>query len=195
MFKIAGLVDTNNRFSEPIVNKICEGFSDSLGEIVDVGIHKTINTRFFYKKEFLLNDKSENKFIFNFGEYTILSIGELYNLKEIEKEHKLNLKTNYSTEVFLKSYIHFGENCLNKFNGGFSFVIWNNLTKELFLARDKIGLKTLFYYEYENGIIFSSDVNVLLNNPLVKNVVDKYGLKEIFFIENNNSYIYSKREF
>lgn len=182
MFKIAGLVDTNNRFSEPIVNKICEGFSDSLGEIVDVGIHKTINTRFFYKKESLLNDKNENKSIFNFGEYTILSIGELYNLKEIEKEYKLNLKTNYSTEVFLKSYIHFGENCLNKFNGGFSFVIWNNLTKELFLARDKIGLKTLFYYEYENGIIFSSDVNILLNNPLVKNVVDKYGLKEIFFI-------------
>lgn len=184
MYKIAGLVDINNRFSEPVVNKICEEFSDSSNEI-NVGIHKTINARFFYKKNSFLNEEKENKFIFNFGEYTILSIGELYNLKEIEKdlkECKSNLKNKYSTEVFLKSYIHFGKNCLNKFNGGFSFVIWNNLTKELFMARDKIGLKPLFYYEYENGIMFSSDVSILLNNPLVKNVIDENGLKEIFFI-------------
>ncbi len=116
---------------------------------------------------------------------TIVYNGELYNTKELRYE-LINAGYEFSslsdTEVLLKSYIHFGKDCVNKLNGIYAFAIWDSENKYLFMARDRIGVKPLFYHEYKGGLVFGSEIETILANPIVKPVVDENGLNEIFFL-------------
>ena len=83
--------------------------------------------------------------------------GEIYNFIEIREELKLlgfSFKTETDTEVILASYKQWGKNCLKKFNGMFAIIIWDNINKELFIARDRFGVKPL-YYLFIPGKIFA----------------------------------------
>ena len=119
------------------------------------------------------------------GNYTIVYNGELYNTQEIKSELiKLGHEfTSHSdTEVLLKAYIEWGECCLDKLNGIFAFAIWNKENKTLFLARDQMGVKPLFYYKTKNGLIFASEIKTLLCHPGIKAVIDKDGLASIMLL-------------
>ncbi|WNC68454.1 asparagine synthase (glutamine-hydrolyzing) [Thalassotalea nanhaiensis] len=108
--------------------------------------------------------------------------GEVYNYLEIRSEletkgYKFHTKTD--TEVIVKAYIEYGHGCLEHFNGMFSFVIWDGRSEELFLARDRLGIKPLYYSLIENQFIFSSEVKAILaglkTKPKVnKNLIDDY---------------------
>lgn len=117
--------------------------------------------------------------------YTIIYNGELYNTAELQKE-LLCLGYNFTghsdTEVLLTAFIEWGENCLEKLNGIFAFAVWKEKEKSLFIARDRLGVKPLYYYKYEDGIIFASEIKALLKNPLVRPVIDDEGLKQIFLL-------------
>jgi len=117
--------------------------------------------------------------------YTIVYNGELYNTQELRDEllsFGYRFRGHSDTEVLLTAFVHWGESCLEKLNGIYAFGIWNDTDKTLFLARDRMGVKPLFYYSYPNGIIFGSELKTLLANPLVKPRVDNDGLKEIFLL-------------
>lgn len=122
--------------------------------------------------------------------YTLVFNGELYNAQEVSAELKslgFEFESNSDAEVVLYAYIQWGKNCLNKFNGVFALGIWEHNDKRLFLARDRLGVKPLFYYLYDNsiqgkGIIFASEIKALLQNPLVERVVDLEGLRQIFLL-------------
>lgn len=131
------------------------------------------------------NGKQPMTFSFNDRKYTVVYNGELYNTDEIRRELEglgHSFRGHSDTEVLLKSFVQWGEDCVNKLNGIFAFAVWDDSNKELFLARDRIGVKPLFFYFYNNGIIFASEIKTLLCNPIVKPVVDEVGLKEIFFM-------------
>ncbi|MGN1457778.1 MAG: asparagine synthase (glutamine-hydrolyzing) [Acutalibacteraceae bacterium] len=116
---------------------------------------------------------------------TIVYNGELYNTDELRNELKgagFTFSTSSDTEVVLASYMKWGEDCVYKLNGIFAFAVWNEDEKKLYLARDRIGVKPLFFYEYNGGFIFASEVNTLLKNPIVKPEIDERGLYEIFLI-------------
>lgn len=107
------------------------------------------------------------------GRYVILHNGEVYNFIEIREElksagFKFNSRTD--TEVILKSYIHWGEKCLDKFNGMWAFVIYDKFTKELFCARDRYGVKPFYYYLDKDRFIFASEIlpilKVLKSKPI-----------------------------
>jgi len=119
------------------------------------------------------------------NKYTIIYNGEIYNTENLRKE-LLSLgyqfKGHSDTEVILTSFINWGYDCTKKLNGIFSFAIWDHLNQKLFLARDRMGVKPLFFYEYDKGLIFASEIKSLLSNPIIKPVIDEDGLKEIFFI-------------
>ncbi|MBQ7522129.1 MAG: asparagine synthetase B, partial [Clostridia bacterium] len=110
--------------------------------------------------------------------YTIVYNGELYNTDEIRKEL---LKQNYQfvshsdTEVLLKAYICWKENCVEKLNGIFAFAVYEHNSRKLFTARDRIGVKPFFYYEYPDGFLFASEIKALLQCPKVRAVVDEDG--------------------
>lgn len=115
--------------------------------------------------------------------YTIVYNGELYNTKELRDElikFGYCFKGHSDTEVLLTAFVHWGEMCLEKLNGIYAFGVWNDESKTLFLARDRMGVKPLFVYSYPDGIIFGSELKTLLANPLVRPRVDNDGLKEIF---------------
>ncbi len=99
--------------------------------------------------------------------FVIIFNGEIYNFNEIKKElknlgHKFRSKTD--TEVLLLAFMEWGPDCLKKLNGMFSFAVLNTQTEELFLARDRIGIKPLYYYHKDGKFIFSSEAKAILEH-------------------------------
>lgn len=117
--------------------------------------------------------------------YVIVYNGELYNTEEIRRELRAlghNFRGHSDTEALIHSYAEWGAACLNKLNGIYAFAIWCEQSEQLFLARDRIGVKPLYYHLYKDGIIFASEIKAILANPLVKAELDQDGLKEIFLL-------------
>ena len=117
--------------------------------------------------------------------YVIVYNGELYNSAALREELRADgyhFRGHSDTEVVLKTYIKYGARCGEKLNGIFAFAVFNAKERSLFLCRDKIGVKPLFYYEYESGLLFGSEIKALLQSGVVKPQVDEQGLNEIFFL-------------
>jgi asparagine synthase (glutamine-hydrolysing) len=100
--------------------------------------------------------------------YVIVFNGEVYNYIEIREELKgdFKFKTGTDTEVVLAAYQKWGEDCLDKFNGMFAFVIYDRESKKLFGARDRFGIKPFYYYNDDEKFIFASELKAIL--PFVK---------------------------
>lgn len=117
--------------------------------------------------------------------YTIVYNGEVYNTNEIRKELMgmgAVFETNCDTEAVLWGYILYKEKLLEKLNGIFAFAVWEHSSKRLFLARDRMGVKPLFYAETDFGLAFSSDINSLLEVPEIPREIDMTGLAEIILM-------------
>lgn len=121
----------------------------------------------------------------NDKDYVITYNGELYNTKELRSELEAlgyQFTTNCDTEVLLTLYMAYGIACVEKLNGIFAFGIWDEQKERLFLARDRIGVKPLFYAPRGSQFVFGSEIKTLLANPLVEPVIDSEGLAEIFMV-------------
>lgn len=117
--------------------------------------------------------------------YTIVYNGELYNTEALREQLRadgFHFRGHSDTEVVLKMYIKYGSRCADKLNGIFAFAVFNSSDRSIFLCRDKIGVKPLFYYEYKGGLIFGSEIKALLASTIVKPKIDEQGLNEIFFL-------------
>lgn len=117
--------------------------------------------------------------------YTIVYNGELYNTEEIRRllvglGH--SFKSHSDTEVVLHAYAQWAEKCVERFNGIFAFAVWEQKRKKLFLSRDRMGVKPLFYKIHDGGIIFASEIKTILTYPTVKAQVDGQGIAEVFLL-------------
>jgi asparagine synthase (glutamine-hydrolysing) len=113
-----------------------------------------------------LSDSANQPMTSNDGRYTIIFNGEIYNFQSIRNDLKklnFNFKTQSDTEVILYAYIAWKEKCLDKFNGMFAFAIYDNKKENIFIARDRVGIKPLYYFKKDNQFIFSSEINPILN--------------------------------
>lgn len=117
--------------------------------------------------------------------YTIVYNGELYNTDEI-RETLVQLGHKFvghsDTEVVLHSYAQWSDSCVDKFNGIFAFAVWENKNKRLFIARDRMGVKPLFYKIHEKGLIFASEIKTILTCPGVKAELDETGIGQILLL-------------
>src|ERR1700692_2472674 len=105
--------------------------------------------------------------------------GEVYNFREVRaklEREGLHFSSSSDTEVILKAYGQWGENCLAEFRGMFAFAIWDAPRHRLFVARDPMGIKPVYYYQSDRYFIFSSEVRTLLGTGLVPRVIDPAGL-------------------
>ena len=121
----------------------------------------------------------------SFGGYTLVYNGELYNTAELRRELErrgVEFSGHSDTEVVLRSYVEFGGSCVEMFNGIFAFAVWDSRRRTLFLARDRIGVKPLFYSLTSDGIVFASEIKALLKNPKVRPVIDRNGVADIMLI-------------
>jgi asparagine synthase (glutamine-hydrolysing) len=112
------------------------------------------------------------------GNYIVYN-GEIYNFREIRARLLglgFHFRSGSDTEVILKAYAHWGEECVNEFRGMFAFAIWDAERHRLFMARDPMGIKPLYYFHSDRYVIFSSEVRTLLGTDLIPRRLDPSGL-------------------
>lgn len=117
--------------------------------------------------------------------YILIYNGELYNTEEIRTELELlghHFQGHSDTEVVLHAYAQWKESSLFRFNGIFAFAVWEQSKKLLFIARDRIGVKPLFYKVHNNGFIFASELKTILVYPTVKPLLDREGVYELLLL-------------
>lgn len=114
--------------------------------------------------------------------YTLVYNGELYNTHELRSElqKRKHIFHSYSdTEVLLHAYCEFGSECTQMLNGIFAFAVWEKRRGRLFLARDRIGVKPLFYRFHNEGFLFASEIKTILAYPGVKAQLDADGARQL----------------
>ncbi|MCD6419235.1 MAG: asparagine synthase (glutamine-hydrolyzing), partial [Synergistetes bacterium] len=172
---------------------IC-GFNGSDRELIkkmtDVITHRGPDKEGFYVDEHVslgnrrlsIIDLSERATQPIFNEDKSIAIvynGEIYNFPELRKELELKghrFYTNTDTEVVVHSYEEYGVDCLKKFNGMFAFALWDSRKKELFIARDRIGIKPLYYYYDGSKFSFASEIKAILEDSSIPREVNYLSL-------------------
>lgn len=114
---------------------------------------------------------------------TMIYNGELYNTEDLRQElvacgHSFH--SHSDTEVLLHAYLEWGVECVTRLNGIFAFAIWDEKEQRLFIARDRMGVKPLFYAQRGSSFFFASELKALLAHPDVKPVLSREGLAEVF---------------
>lgn len=188
MCGISGWIDKNVNMSEKmyVLNKMSETLEKRGPD--ENGIYVNGNTALIHRRLVVIdkeNGKQPMAVRYNEATYVIVYNGELYNTEELREELKadgFHFRGHSDTEVVLKAYIKYGSGCAEKLNGIFAFAVFCSKDNSLFLCRDRIGVKPLFYYEYNGGLLFASEIKALLASGVVKPQIDEQGLYEIFFL-------------
>ena len=109
--------------------------------------------------------------------------GEIFNYVELRKELEAAghcFRTDSDTETIVHAYEQYGHECVNRFNGQFAFALWNARTQELFLARDRLGIRPLFYCVREGQFIFGSEIKSIAAHPAVALEIDPLAIDDVF---------------
>ena len=120
-----------------------------------------------------LSDLAHQPMISNCGRYILIYNGEIYNYKDIKKDLETKgyfFKSHSDTEVILNGFIEYKERIVDKLNGMFAFAIYDKLSKELFLARDRSGIKPLYYFKNYKDFVFSSELKCLIRYSKIYNI-------------------------
>jgi asparagine synthase (glutamine-hydrolysing) len=117
------------------------------------------------------------------GKNWIVYNGEIFNYIELRTELRslgFTFRTESDTEVLLNAYLAYGSDCLNRLNGQFVFALWNNEKEELFMARDRVGIRPLFYTWTRDTLIFGSEIKTLFEHPEINAEIDPVSLSQVF---------------
>jgi asparagine synthase (glutamine-hydrolysing) len=135
-----------------------------------------------------LSPESNQPFYSNDKRYIIVYNGELYNYKQLKLTLQQSVigsssqpyffQTQSDTEVVLAAYMRWGTDCLKYFNGMFAFAVYDSKTQKTFIARDRYGVKPLYYHYSEEGFVFSSEIRAILNSDFKRFTLNKTVLPE-----------------
>lgn len=180
MCGIAGFVDKNRKASATVLNRMLTrinhrgpdecgiytndyiGFGSVRLSIIDIaGGHQPMP-----------NEDLTLRIVFN---------GEIFNYLELRKEleqkgHKFRTKSD--TEVIVHLYEEYGEECLSKLNGQFVFSIWDKKNQELFIARDRVGIRPLYYYHTDDLFVYASEIKAIFEHEKVSRELSEEGISE-----------------
>ncbi len=124
-----------------------------------------------------LSDAAAQPITDNSGRFVLVYNGELYNFKELKFElSNYDFKTHTDSEVILAAYQKWGTDCLSHFDGMFAFALLDKKDNTLFITRDRLGIKPLYYYQSDNHFLFSSEIKALLASDLVPRKINKAGI-------------------
>lgn len=172
MCGIAGFFSVNNTFSEKelkeMTNTLAHRGPDAEGYFYDgtVGLgHKRLSI-------IDLSEEANQPMISHSGNYIIVYNGEVYNFQEISKEIGLKPRTSSDTEVVLEAFEKWGPGFVDKLNGMFAIAIYDKLKNRLFLCRDRIGIKPLFYFKDGENFAFASELKALMASAHIRSKTD-----------------------
>jgi asparagine synthase (glutamine-hydrolysing) len=188
---MCGIAGIFNRNGEPVSPVILRRMTDSIA-------HRGPDGEGFYTDSFIglghrrlaiidLSPAGHQPMISDSGSYVLSYNGEIYNFQEIRAEleargHHFRSKTD--SEVVLYAYKEWGEKCLERFNGMFAFAVWDKKKQQLFVARDRYGIKPLYYTQRNSTFIFGSEIKAILEHPSYKTELSKEALLEYFTFQN-----------
>lgn len=118
-------------------------------------------------------------------ELVLVYNGELYNTDDVRRSLKLcghEFHSHSDTEVVIHAFDEWGAQCLHRFNGIFAFVVWDVQAKKAFLARDRMGVKPLFWAKKKNSLLFGSEIKAILAHPDMEPSVSREGLLDVLLI-------------
>jgi asparagine synthase (glutamine-hydrolysing) len=188
MCGIAGIFNLNG---EPVSPVILRRMTDSIA-------HRGPDSEGFYTDSFIglghrrlaiidLSPAGHQPMMTSDGQYVLTYNGEIYNFQELRLELEArgyHFRSRSDTEVLLHAYIEWGEKALDRLNGMFAFAVWNRTRQELFLARDRYGIKPLYYTQRGHVFLFGSEVKALLVHPACHTKLDTKALIEYFTFQN-----------
>lgn len=149
------------------------------------GLHTEPGVGLGHRRLSIIDLSSGQQPLFN-EDYTVVVSynGEIYNFRELSDELKACghiFRTCCDTEVIVHAWEEWGEACVHRFRGMFAFAVWDRNRKTMFIARDRLGIKPLYYAQLRNGqIIFSSELKALLVHPLLERDLDNQAVEEYF---------------
>ena len=188
MCGITGIFNLNGAPVSPVI----------LRKMTDTIAHRGPDGEGFYTDSFIglghrrlaiidLSPAGHQPMITRDGQYIIAYNGEIYNFQKLRLELEAlgyQFRSRTDSEVALYAYAEWGEKALERFNGMFAFAIWDRQRQELFLARDRYGIKPLYYTMRGNTFLFGSESKAILAHPDSQAELDKEGLIEYFTFQN-----------
>jgi asparagine synthase (glutamine-hydrolysing) len=192
MCGITGIIDLRNNSIDPalirqMTHALAHRGPDSEGYYEDEGValgHRRLSI-------IDLSAAANQPFIDNSGRYILVFNGEIYNYKEVRSLlHDYAFRTDSDSEVLVAAYIKWGAAGLQHFRGMFAYAIWDRQEKEVFIARDPMGVKPLYYFLTKDRLLFASEVRSILATGLVNRKVEPNALRE-YFCYQSVSYPYS----
>jgi asparagine synthase (glutamine-hydrolysing) len=188
MCGIAGIFNLNGEPVSPVV----------LRKMTDAIAHRGPDGEGFFTDRFLglghrrlaiidLSSAGNQPMVTSDKRFALSYNGEIYNFQELRSEleglgYQFHSRTD--TEVLLYAFAEWGENSLDRFNGMFAFAIWDKERCELFLARDRYGIKPLYYTRQGNAFLFGSEIKAILAHPAYQTELDKEALLEYLTFQN-----------
>lgn len=183
MCGIAGIVDFhNNKPSIDIVKSMLQSISYRGPD--ECGIYHSQNATMGNVRLSIIDLVSGQQPLSDLTDrYWIIFNGEIFNFKELRQELEKDgskLRTQSDTEVLVQLYSRYGKECLGKLNGQFAFAIWDKQSEELFIARDRVGIRPLFY-NITNGVFsFASEIKSLFQQKSVNRELQPESLAQIY---------------
>jgi len=170
MCGIVGIWDFKERINPKILKKMTDTLSHRGPDDQGIFLHPKENIGFGHRRLAILDLTKAGHQPMEVEKNLIVYNGEIYNFKEIRKKlrKKYNFFSNSDTEVILRTYLERGINCLEKFRGMFAFAVWDERKKKLLLARDRMGVKPLYYYFDNDLLIFASEIKGIISHPKVR---------------------------
>ena len=178
MCGIAGIIGLKADASQDIIRKMTAAISHR-GPDAE-GLYSEGETMFGHCRLSIidLSNGANQPFYDQDNRYVIVFNGEIYNYKEVRAMLDYHWKTSSDTEVILAAYMKWGKDCLQYLNGMFALAIWDKQAEELFIARDRIGVKPFYYHHTDNLFIFASEVRSIMKSGLVKKELDRQSVCE-----------------
>jgi asparagine synthase (glutamine-hydrolysing) len=121
------------------------------------------------------------------GRYALIFNGEIYNFRELRAELQnvgYRFRSTGDSEVVLNAFVEWGIRAIERFNGMFALAVWDRDQRELYLARDRYGIKPLYYAGFNNSFIFGSEVKAILKHPKASFSLNSEALLEYFTFQN-----------
>lgn len=149
------------------------------------GLHREPGIGFGHRRLAIIDVASGHQPLFNEdGKVVVTYNGEIYNFRALMKELKTlghEFRTHCDSEVIVHAWEQWGEACLERFRGMFAFAIWDANNRTLFLARDRLGIKPLYYaYTSDGFLIFASELKALQQHPGLKHTIDHLAVEDYF---------------
>ncbi len=126
-----------------------------------------------------ISENSDQPFVSDDGRFALTYNGEIYNYREIRKELESageHFSTDGDVEVVLRSFVKWGERCVERFEGMFAFAVWDNYERRLTLFRDRFGVKPLFWWNDGENFAFASEIKALLLHPKISPTINRYAI-------------------